>query len=259
MTLPVTESDALPYRFYEDHPAIQAISGYALTEVERSLYISSPTDVLFYTAPVGAFAWESSPALQSYTRKVVSYARTSSITARDATLSALRAPLDLFTPGPTPLDILYASIAEAIEDPLFNLTSTLTEPARVAFGPEWEWTARDLVVFVPQPSCPVPFLTPDMSTMSSLGKCGLGLERATLLDSFVPIYSPPPTHVTDVPTLCLKSIESADALARKQGVIWLARCALVMLALFGQGCGECRRCCSIDFAKILSRLVRSSA
>ncbi|KAF8606312.1 hypothetical protein BDV93DRAFT_554056 [Ceratobasidium sp. AG-I] len=221
--------------FYDNHPTIQALSGYALTEVERSLHISSPTDVLLYTAPVGAFAWDSSPALRSYTRNVVSYARSASASARDAASNVLHAPLDLFTPGPTPLDTLYASIADAL--PHFNLMSTATEPARAVFGPVWEWTPRDLVVFVPQPACPAPILTPDMSTLSSLGKCGLGLERITFLDSLIPIYTSPPTPAIDSPTTSFQPIRSAKYLVMRQHIVWLARCALTVLALVGQACG----------------------
>ncbi|KAF8606298.1 hypothetical protein BDV93DRAFT_554043 [Ceratobasidium sp. AG-I] len=224
--------------FYDDHPTIQGLSGYALAEVERSLHISSPTDVLFYIAPVGAFAWDSSPALRSYTRNVVSYARSASASARDAASNVLHAPLDLFTPGPTPLDTLYASIADALQDPLFNLTSTATEPARAVFGPVWEWTPRSLAVFVPQPACPAQILTPDMSTASSLGKCGLGLERATFLDSLVPIYTPPSTHAIGSPTSSHQPIRSANYLVMRWHIVWLARWALLALTLVGQSCGR---------------------
>ncbi|KAF8601689.1 hypothetical protein BDV93DRAFT_545757 [Ceratobasidium sp. AG-I] len=56
----------------------------------------------------------------------------------------------------------------------FNTTSALDSTALPAYGPEWEWSPRDLVVYVPQPSCPVPVLRSDMSTLPTLHRCTQG-------------------------------------------------------------------------------------
>ena len=47
---------------------------------------------------------------------------------------------------------------------------------RSVYGPEWEWSPRDLIVYAPQPSCPVPVLLADMSTLPSLHCCTPGSQ-----------------------------------------------------------------------------------
>ncbi|KAF8601684.1 hypothetical protein BDV93DRAFT_607987 [Ceratobasidium sp. AG-I] len=56
----------------------------------------------------------------------------------------------------------------------FNTTSALDSTALPTYGPEWEWSPRDLVVYVAQPSCPVPVLRSDMSTLPTLHRCTPG-------------------------------------------------------------------------------------
>lgn len=53
----------------------------------------------------------------------------------------------------------------------FNASSTLNSTSLPVYGPEWEWSPRDLIVYAPQPSCPVPVLRSDMSTLPTLHRC----------------------------------------------------------------------------------------
>ncbi|KAF8598246.1 hypothetical protein BDV93DRAFT_547503 [Ceratobasidium sp. AG-I] len=58
----------------------------------------------------------------------------------------------------------------------FNATSTLNSTSLPTYGPEWEWSPRDLIVYVPQPFCPVPALRSDMSTLPTLHRCTPGSQ-----------------------------------------------------------------------------------
>ncbi|KAF8608065.1 hypothetical protein BDV93DRAFT_541449 [Ceratobasidium sp. AG-I] len=53
----------------------------------------------------------------------------------------------------------------------FNTTSALNGISSPVYGPEWEWSPRDLIVYVPQPTCPVPVPRSDMSTLPTLHRC----------------------------------------------------------------------------------------
>lgn len=250
----MTVSNALLDRLIDDHSTMEALAGYALTEVERSLQMSSPTDVLFYTAPVSAYAWRSSPALRSGTRAAVSFTRHAS----SVILDALSGP-----PGFFDLSLPFEPIPRAPlpPHPPFNVSS-IVEPPRPVFGPEWEWTPRDLIVFVPQPACPVPYLTYKMSTASSIGKCGLGPERSTVLDDLIPTYAPPPTPLISPPTHSVILPELPDAYDSKtveQHRVRLLRFMLAILAVVGQYCGEYHDHNIQLFTDSSSRLVHSLA
>jgi hypothetical protein len=214
---------------------METLAGYALTEVERSLQMSSPTDVLFYTASIGHYTWRSSPVLRSHTRAAVSFTRHAS----GVILDALSGPPGFFDLALPFEPILRSPLLDFPLNPSFN-ASSIVEPPRPVDGPEWEWTPRDLILFVPQPVCSIPYLTFEMSTASTIGKCGLGPERSTILDDFIPVYTPPPTCTTSSPTRTLVLPELPEPYQSKlvrQCCVRFSRFALVILAIVGQYCG----------------------
>ncbi|KAF8606287.1 hypothetical protein BDV93DRAFT_596198 [Ceratobasidium sp. AG-I] len=179
VTMTVREFELASYVYNHHSTDLIKFSDYALTEVERSLRQYSAADAALYSAPIGAYLWDSSPSLQHYTHAAESYAHMVSDIARTAASQVVHTSLGL---GTSTSPLVPAPLTESIFDPIYNIPPVAHEPLRPIFGPEWEWTPRDLVVWVPPPACPAPILTSDMSTASGIGKCGLGPERYMPMD-----------------------------------------------------------------------------
>ncbi|KAF8606266.1 hypothetical protein BDV93DRAFT_364416 [Ceratobasidium sp. AG-I] len=174
VTMSVREFELASYAYTHHSTDLINFSDYALTEVERSLRQYSAADAALYSAPIGAYLWDSSPSLQHYTHAAGSYAHIVSDIARTAASQVVHTSFGLRTLN---APLVPAPFVKPIFNPLYNISSVAHGPLRPTFGPEWEWTPHDLVIWVPPPACPAPILTSNMSTASGIGKCGLGPER----------------------------------------------------------------------------------
>ncbi|KAF8598703.1 hypothetical protein BDV93DRAFT_547284 [Ceratobasidium sp. AG-I] len=185
-------------RLTNNHSALHIIPGYTLTEAARSLITISPTDVLFYTAPAGAYVWRSNLALWPHTRAAVSFTRRTSMIILDA----LRIPPDYFN---------LATSLEPASDTLVPGLPILSSPLGLCFN----------------------HLASKMSTLSTTAACRLEPQRSTILDGFALIHAPPPTPAIDSPTTSLNLSISPDVERRRIRLLYYV---LFESIAFGQNC-----------------------
>ncbi|KAF8598239.1 hypothetical protein BDV93DRAFT_609939 [Ceratobasidium sp. AG-I] len=153
--------------------------------VGRDVQLGSPLDLALCSTSVPTLSRKFSPTHRAVTHDLGSHIHKLSRVFSNAASRAIayHVPssglLSSSSSRSTPDFYLNASV---------NASSTPSFTSLPVYGPEWEWSPRDMIVYVPQPSCPVPVLRCDMSTPPSLHRCTLRsqdyyseLIRATML------------------------------------------------------------------------------
>ncbi|KAF8601693.1 hypothetical protein BDV93DRAFT_545761 [Ceratobasidium sp. AG-I] len=153
-----------------------SLPGQSPLGVEHDVQFGSPFDLELCFAPLPTPSRKSSPTSRAITHESGSLNhKSTTLCGTICRLLASKVPSTGSSSFPS-TSSSSLSTSDFHSHGRLNASSTLNSTSLPTYGPEWEWSPRDLIVYVPQPSCPVPVLRSDMSTLPTLHRCTLASQ-----------------------------------------------------------------------------------
>ncbi|KAF8601680.1 hypothetical protein BDV93DRAFT_509930 [Ceratobasidium sp. AG-I] len=154
-----------------------SLPGQSPLGVERDVQFGSRVDLELCFAPLPTPSRKSSPTSRAVTHESgsLNHHKSTTLCGTICRLLASKVP----STGSSSISSTSSpslSTSDFHSHDSFNASSTLNSTSLPTYGPEWEWSPRDLIVYVPQPSCPVPVVRSDMSTLPTLHRCTPGSQ-----------------------------------------------------------------------------------